>query len=253
MTIGGLSRINDARQRGYALAERLDKLDVDSAIDVVKTIRKKAMEGHEDYLRLYNGLLVCNALEEVFGQEKISALVEAAQKKSDFDVIALLVEIPCDGKEDRPHQPFLDGPLKETPLGMRKSLAKKPNFKLIQRIARDQDHRVIEHLLNNSRLTETDVIHIGAARPTSPKVLEAIYSHPRWIARYRVKKTIVFNPYTPLSIALRLLAYLSVQDLEQLCSLSEVNSALLREAKKLAARKSQGMQAEYWLDEEPGD
>ena len=118
----------------------------------------------------------------------------------------------------------------------------------MQRIAKDQDHRVIEHLLNNPRMTESEVIKIGSTRPTSPRVLETIAKHPRWSCRYRVKKTIVFNPYTPLSLALRLLAYMSFQDLELLCSLSEVSEVLLTEAEKLLQKKAEGIQQDYRLE-----
>jgi hypothetical protein len=206
------------------------------------------MDGHEDCLRLYNGILVFGVLAEVLGARKLSAIVDSAQSRGEYEIVALLMDMPCHDKGDRPHQPFLDGTLKETPLGMRKSLARRPDFKLIERMARDQDHRVIEQLLDNPRLTEKDVIHIGSTRPTSPKVLEAIYNHSRWVTRYRVKKTIVFNPHTSPSLALRLLTYLSVQDLELLRDLSEVDRVVLDEAEKVLEKKTQGTEMEYWLE-----
>ena len=169
---------------------------------------------------------------------------------AELDILTILTDVPSRDREDRPRQPFLDGTLREIPLGMRKSLARKPDFRLIQRIAKDQDHRVIRQLLDNPRMTERDVIRIGSTRPTSPKVLETIYNHPRWISRYAIKKTIVFNPYAPLSLSLRLLTYLNVQDLELLSTMPELDSDLVAEARKNVNKKCAQEPKEYCLEPE---
>lgn len=246
--VATLSKVADPRQRGYALAERLDLLGPELVIDAIKIIRERALQGDADCLRLYNALTVEGPLVETLGDEKLEEVAYIAHQRGEFEIVAMLRDIPSDREYDRPHQPFLDSGLREIPIGVRKSLARKPDSRLMQRIAKDQDHRVIEQLLNNPRMTESEVIKIGATRPTSPKVLDAISKHPRWINRYRVKKTIVFNPYAPLSLALRLLAYLSVPDLEMLCSLSEVNQVVLTEAEKLLRKKTEGMPQDNLLE-----
>jgi len=233
-----LARIEDVRQRGYALAGRLACLENDVAADTVKAIRERALAGDEDCLRLYNALTVTGILAEVLGAAKMSALVEAAQSRAEFETVALLLDLPHDAQEEFPHQPFLDAGLKETSLGMRKALARKPNFKLISRIAHDQDHRVIEILLNNPRMTERDVIRIGSTRPTSPKVLAKIYNHPRWICRYAIKKVIVLNPHSPPSMSLKLLTFMRLEDLNEIVSRPDLNPALVQEARRLAEKKS---------------
>jgi len=236
------------RQRSYALARRLNQLETDDVLNVLRLIRGMALQGDDDFRRLHNSLLVSGTLAEVLGQQKIGVLVDAAQARLEYDLVAFLMDLPKVTASEIHHQPFLDGALREVPLGMRKSLARKPDFKLIQRIARDQDHRVIEHLLNNPRLTEKDVIRIGSTRPTSPKVLEAIYDHPKWITRYSVKKVIVFNPYSPLSIAMKLLAYLRVNDLEDLCESHGLSSELLDQAQEALEQKTRFQLPEISLE-----
>ena len=232
-----LARIVDVRQRGYALASRLAGLENDVAVDTVKAIRDRALAGDEDCLRLYNALTVIGILAEVLGAAKMSALVEAAQSRAEYDTVAILLDLPHEVQDDVPFQPFLDAALKETSLGMRKALARKPDFKLISRIAQDQDYRVIEILLNNPRLTERDVVRIGATRPTSPKVLEKIYDHPRWICRYAIKKVIVLNPHSPLSMSMKLLTFMRFEDLNHIVSRPDLNAALVQEARRLAEKK----------------
>jgi hypothetical protein len=233
-----LSRIQDMRQRSYALATRLTDRDPVFTLDVIKAISERALQGDEDSLRLYNGLMLSGALAEVLGSRKISELISVAQERGDDDVIAVFLELQPEGFRGTPRQPFLDRGLRDVPLGMRKALARKPDVNVIRQIARDQDHRVIRHLLDNPRLTEADVIRIAATRPTSPQVLEEIYRHPRWITRYAVKKVIVFNPHSPLNLSLKLICFLNAQDIEELCDDQNRNPELLIQGLRILEEKT---------------
>ena len=245
-----LSGILDLKQRSYALATRLSGMDNADIIDMLRLIRDRSLAGRVEFVRLYHGLLVSGTLADVLGERRMSELVAEAQELQAFEIVSLLMDAPPEPDDhaqfpgrgsqntESPDQPFLDAGLKEMPLGMRKFLARKPDFALIKRITRDQDHRVIENLLHNSRLTELDVVRIAATRPASPKVIEAIYNHPKWITRYRVKKAIVLNPNSPLSIAMRLVTLMSVQDLEEVVLSQGLHRLLRQEARKLIERKS---------------
>lgn len=235
--LGRLSAIQDVKQRSYAVADRLKPLPNEEVVGAIKTIRQKALAGHGDYLPLYNGLLMSGTLVQVMGVPRMSELVEAAQRLCEYDVVSLLVDLPTEGTGDHDHQPYLDPELREAPVGMRKSLARKLDFRMIKRIAKDQDPRVIGILLNNPRLTESEVVRIAATRPTSRRVIEEIYDHPRWISRYTVKKVLVLNPHTPVSIALRLLTYLLVQDLEEVCASTDLDPVVLEQGQRVIAMK----------------
>lgn len=232
-----LSAIQDMRQRSYALAGRLSQLGNEAALDMLKTIRAKALLGNTDFLRLYNGLLCSGVLMEVMGPGRIAELVETAKDAQELDILAILADIRSEAMRGIPEQPFLDRELKEKPLGARKALARRFDPKLIKRIARDQDPRVIRNLLSNPRLTESDVICIASTRPISPRVLMEIYDHPRWVTRYAVKKAMTLNPYTPVSVVLRLLPFMSVRDLEEIRSSRDLNSRVIQEAGRILQDK----------------
>lgn len=246
--VAHLCAIQDTRQRGLALATRLGELDDELITYVLKLIRERALQGQEDFRLLYNGLMVSGAFAEVIGAVRLSALVEALQARCEYELVAILMDVPPEGQDEIPFQPFLDVGLKEIPLGTRKELARKPDFKLIKRIARDQDHRVISNLLDNPRLTEMDVVRIAATRPTSHKVLEAIYNHTRWISRYSIKKVIVLNPHAPLSMAVRLLTFLKLQDLDEVLQAPDLHPALLEEARRILEKKPAVSEGEYTLE-----
>jgi hypothetical protein len=108
----------------------------------------------------------------------------------------------------------------------------------VERIAKDQDPRVLRNLLHNSRLTEKDVVRIAATRPNSPKILEEIYNHPKWVERYSVKKSIVMNPVCPVSLALKLLAFMKFQDLKEIVKGQQLSHVLRHEAGRIMQKKT---------------
>lgn len=114
-------------------------------------------------------------------------------------------------------------------LGERKSLARRGDRDLIARVLRDPDPSVIRILLGNPALTENDVVRLCAARPLPPLVQREVFRTPRWVTRYRVKLTLVLNPYTPLDVALQLALHLSRQDQHRVAA-SEDLSGVLRSA-----------------------
>jgi hypothetical protein len=232
-----LSAIPDVKQRSHVLARSLAALQDENVVYLVKIIKERALMGDGDYLKVYNGLLCAGVLAEVMGHDRMTELARIAKRNGEHDVVCIFVDAPPDRLSDCGAQPFLDVDLRDKPLGMRKALARKPDFNMLRRIARDQDHRVIGNLLNNSKLTESDVIRIAATRPTSPRVIEEIFNHPRWIARHSVKKAIVLNPYSPLSISLRLITYMRLQELAEICASGELGPRLHDEARRLIQAK----------------
>ncbi|MEW6347713.1 MAG: hypothetical protein AB1646_01510 [Thermodesulfobacteriota bacterium] len=232
-----LARIPDVRQRGHALVCRLSDMSDEELVDALGTIVNGALVGHVDSVVLYNSLLDTHLWVQELGVERLSRLVALAHENLEFDVVTLLVDFAREGDLEIPFQPFLDGALKETPLGVRKSLARRPDFDMLKRIARDQDHRVIGILLFNPRLTERDVTLIASTRPTSPKVLEEIYRHPKWVSRYSVKKIIVLNPYTPLSISLKLMLFLRNQDLDEVMRAPDLHGTVKDQARRLVRKR----------------
>lgn len=97
-------------------------------------------------------------------------------------------------------------------LGERKSLARRNDRDWIARVIRDPHPDVMKILLQNPRLTETDVVRLCARRPVAGEVLREVFRCSRWIVRYPVKVAITLNPYAPLDIALQLLPLLRDQD-----------------------------------------
>lgn len=121
----------------------------------------------------------------------------------------------------------------ELPLGLRRAAARQKDRNVLDRLLHDRDPRVIKLLLNNPRIIERDVVKIAAMNPTSSEVLEVVAGHRRWSSRYRVRKTLACNPYTPAPIARRLISTLLRQDLHVVAGTRGLDPSLKALAREL--------------------
>ena len=99
-------------------------------------------------------------------------------------------------------------------LGERKSLARKPNRDLIERLLSDPHPDVIRGVLRNPRITEDDVVRLSAKRPNRPDILAEIAREPRWVHRPRVRLALILNPDTKVEIATAIAGLLMRQELK---------------------------------------
>lgn len=101
-------------------------------------------------------------------------------------------------------------------LGERKSLARSWNRQAIEQLMLDPHHDVIALLLQNTRLTEDDVLRLATARRARSQALQLIYDHPRWKVRARVRRALLRNPNLAEASALRLVGLLNRSELQDL-------------------------------------
>jgi hypothetical protein len=111
-------------------------------------------------------------------------------------------------------------------LGERKSLARKPDREMLEKLLRDPHPDVIRQLLSNPKLTEEDVLSVASRRPCRPDVLTEIARTPRWTHRPRIRMALVLNPDTPLDVGTRLVGLLVRQELQLVATSTTVAPGL---------------------------
>jgi hypothetical protein len=102
----------------------------------------------------------------------------------------------------------------------------------------DSEPRVIQALLSNRLVIESDVV-LAASNPRAlAGALEVIGSDPRWTLRPEVRSAVVRNPGTPLPVSLSLVSGLALVDLLMVADSSAL-PVLLREcaARLIALRR----------------
>lgn len=155
-------------------------------------------------------------LRAMIGEEKYRLTYNAAIDMGLKKVSRLFTDLPPRktgpfgyDKEEEAKMEFLT-------LGHRRAMAKGNIKDTLDRLLSDPDTKVVENLLNNPRITETEILKIASKRPNSPEILKLLSTHPKWSKRYAVKKALVLNPYTPPRMSLGLLEFLMSQDIESL-------------------------------------
>lgn len=121
-------------------------------------------------------------------------------------------------------------------LGERKSLARRPDRRLIDKVLRDPHPDVIELLLMNPRLTENDVVRLCARRPNAPGILLRVFRSPRWAVRSRVRTALALNPSTPPAIAEAVVPLLTPEDLRALMLDDHAADAVRRRCLEVLSR-----------------
>ena len=125
----------------------------------------------------------------------------------------------------------------EIPLGIRRALAKGTDSDLLERLLRDADPVVIEHLLDNPRITEDIVVRIAARRPIAAKTLDCIQQSRRFGHQQRVQIAIARNPYCPTRLAIQLLGVLPKDQVRAIASDGTVHELTQRHAREELERR----------------
>ncbi len=120
-------------------------------------------------------------------------------------------------------------------LGERKSLARKPDRRMFDRVLRDPHPDVIALLLQNPRLTEPDVVRLCTRRPGVPEVLARFFASPRWSLRPAVRRALAMNPTAPTSVVAAVLPLLTPEELKTLITDDRTPSAFVRRCEELLA------------------
>lgn len=204
----------DRRMRAVALAQRLTAMGEESAAVLLAEILHSMGRAQDQEMRLVqDALLDLAALRACLGSEFIDGVRQFSQAMGLQGVLDLFNDGGAFRSALDEDLPVTSPDLKGVSLGVRKALARRPAMRWLEKLLHDQDPGVIRNLLSNPRLTEAEVLKVASRTPVSPRVLEEVARSQRWISRYRVKKALVLNPYTPLGVSLPLLGFLMTQDL----------------------------------------
>jgi hypothetical protein len=221
-----LGAIADPVLRVAYVRQALRSRQPDQAADLFTVAMARAEGRRSAHVALLQALSLALADEACDGlREAVRAVLEARQQ---FSLARALTRAPT--AEDAETQRIPDfGTGRTVTLGERKSLARSHDRQRIARCLRDPHPRVVQILLGNPIVTETDVVRMCARRPASTEVLREVFRSARWIVRYPVKVALALNPYTPVDIGLQLAPLLQTPDLRRLSMANDVSEEL-REA-----------------------
>ena len=216
----------------YLIAREMLILGEELSPYLLREILMKASRRVPGYAEFVRHIGDVRTIASFTGNDFMSSILSRCKRLQMDEVAELLSSTPPHKKIYHSDDLEKTSPAQDyVPLGVRKSMARRFDPKTLENLLTDQNPAVIRHVLNNPRSTEEMIMKSASLRPTSPEVLEEIFNHEKWGSRYRIRKSLVFNPYSPPRISHALLPLLLMQDLMDV-SLSRVLHPNLYRASK---------------------
>ena len=100
------------------------------------------------------------------------------------------------------------------PLGLRRHLARIAPQEAFQLILSDGNDEVFEAFLENSKITQAEVL-VLIDRARTQYLIEKLSRTPKWYASHTIKRRLLSNSHTPFSVACRILDYLPFVELKR--------------------------------------
>lgn len=169
----------------------------------------------------------------------VERLRQHAEQRKLLSLLRLLrrsADVPA-SSASRSEPPVPDyGAGRELTVGERRSLARSPHRRVLEKLLRDPHPLVLRQLLGNPRLTEDDVVRLAARRPLPRAVIETLAESPRWLRRPRVRLALLLNPGTPEPVSMPLLAVCTRCELLEVVHGVDASLALRGAARELLER-----------------
>jgi len=229
-----LSSLSDRTLRVYSLGQKLREMPAREGAMILDQICRRREEGALLFEDTHLNLLAKEALLEVLGEDKAASLIEELRFLGSEETMRHLMQDPPNLRFERDRA---DDRRPGETLGLRISLARRTTPRILEKLIHDPDEKVIKTILENPRLTEAEVLKISSSLRTPPSILATIAHNPRWIYRYKVKLSLVYNPHAPLRVSLGLLPLLLRQDLVEIAQDQALPEPVREKAGRLLQKK----------------
>jgi hypothetical protein len=127
--------------------------------------------------------------------------------------------------------------LKEMTAGQMVALAVKGNGEVRKILIRSKNRIIATKVLQNPRITDSEVEHIAKSTNVSEDVLRIVGNKREWLRQSLVMRALVNNPKTPAGISMGLLKRLSLRELEILSKNRNVPEVLRNTSRKMYKTK----------------
>jgi hypothetical protein len=212
-----MGAVPEAAMRQALWRECLREAEGESLLAAVDAVLAGLSEVRSDAVDLaYHALVQVIEADPPAATDRLRGLAQVTGRAA---VLALFVDAPAAqiAEPTELRAPPLD-PDREVTLGERRWKARSSDRGILERLLLDQDPVVIDHLLQNPRVVEQDVLKIASRRPNGAEVLRRLFRHPRWGRRRAVQWALVLNPYTPVDVGRALVGLLDREHLRRLAA-----------------------------------
>lgn len=106
-------------------------------------------------------------------------------------------------------------------------------------LVRDSNKIVAMAAISSPQVTEAEAAAVANSRQVSEEVLRYIGNKREWTGNYEIKRSLVFNPKTPVGISMKYLSHLHVADLRTLSKSRGIPAAIKTAAAQRVIKKGE--------------
>lgn len=107
-------------------------------------------------------------------------------------------------------------------------------------LIRDKNKQVAHAAVSSPGTTEAEAATFARSKEVGEDILRYIGNKRDWLRNYEVKRGLMFNPKTPIGIALRFLSHMRKDDLKQLSRSKNVSAAIKSAARQRLEKTEKG-------------
>jgi hypothetical protein len=155
-----------------------------------------------------------------------------------FDLVDASIQPATPAELKRLAEEMIIGRLAQLPLGQKMTLAKRGSARVAGALLAEGHPQVFPLALNNSFLTEAQVLKTLACEHMPEEVAAAIARHRKWSLLYNVRMALAHNPATPLARVLAFLPDLTLRDLKDLSRARTIDPRLRQYLEHEVARRA---------------
>lgn len=231
--IRNILAIPDVELQARALAGHLERLDAEAAVTVLHGLQTRGGARHPE--RPWRAAVHALLTPGLIHYDRLQSWYRIAAAMGLVAVRYSLIDAPA----RRVHRPPPD-PVPGLTLGERRWKARLRDPLILEKLRRDPDPAVIQHLLANPRTLELEVVLLASQRPAFASALVEIARHPRWVAVPEVQASLAHNPYTPTRVSVLVLPLLSAGALRRVAFDGVVHTIVREVAGELLAPRAPG-------------
>lgn len=234
-----LRALPEAAMRRERLLERLEEAGPERAYEMVAAVLRRPAGSmpHLPHLQeILQELLREGGASRPLDPVLCEGVLAEAEARGDAFVTRLFRDSPAEEAMSEPGS-ALPRDVAEIPLGVRRAMARGLDLDLLERLLLDADSIVIEHLLQNPRLTEQHVVRIASRRPVPESTLELISRSRRFGQRPAVRTALARNPYVSTRLAIGLLGSLPLAEVREIASDMTLHEQTRRHAREELERR----------------
>lgn len=246
-----LAALGEVEQRTILFARSVSKIEPAAAASALERIFINGFFSRDLPSRLTLEAAVLSLAKGTWPEAHRAEMLKFASKRRKrlARLFAANLGAPLSAEEERSFPVPNYGSERQLTLGERRSLASKPNRKLIEMAVKDPHPMVVSKLLDNPKVTENDAVFIAARRPAPPAALIELAMHPRFRTSKRTARALINNPALPAHVALSLVPFMDLPYIATMASGPSFNP-LLKQAALAVLKVAETMKRSIISDSE---